>query len=642
MKKFILFLMVCNFLVAKEAILRLDTFGHTSMVRKIVVTKDRQYFITASDDKTVRVWSSKSSIGNKILGQIGQKGVDGMVFAVALSPDEKYLATGGYFNYKGNRGYGDIRVYDYQSGKLLRVFKSHTSTLNDLVFSDDGKYLISASHDRSVKIWDMRDMTLDETLKVHTKEVYGVKILKKDFDTFIVSIGYDGVVNLISLSKREVVRSFEAKERFAWLDVSREHIAVSSASGKVYILDHNLNLIKKIKSYTKARGVSYSPDGDFMVVGTGGETYDLFVYETKTYSVHSTFKKHNNSVSSVKFLNNNQIISIGGDKQQIYIWDKDTTQVVKKIESVGNQLWSVGIKGNKIAFGTKFDAIGDWHIVQSSFTKSIDLNTFSLSNKTTGFKRISQKYKNYSLTHTRGGVFGYESAILLIKKDGVTQTKIIKNDTNGLEHYCYGFYKDLIVSCGAHGYLKIYNLDGKEVANLNSHTGTIWAIAIDGDRLVSAGSDEVIKIWDLTPLKKFSRYNKEPLKENIDINQADERRRGYLDVVDKKTIIIDKNYTPPKVELYPILNIFVASNDEWIVWTNDGFYNSSPKGDNYLGYHINQGEYKEAQFLPMYKFNRLKREDLITKVLNGENISRYKNEIDFDKMIDSMVEKFEF
>ncbi len=43
----------------KEAILKLDTKGHTSIINDIIVTKSGD-IISASDDKTIRVWDSST------------------------------------------------------------------------------------------------------------------------------------------------------------------------------------------------------------------------------------------------------------------------------------------------------------------------------------------------------------------------------------------------------------------------------------------------------------------------------------------------------------------------------------------------------------------------------------------------------
>jgi len=148
-----------------KPILRLDTGGHTGIIRDIVVHPDGSHFISASDDKTVRVWKVEKSGDTirvkeerKILGWIGD-GSRGVIYAVALSPDGRYLAVGGFLaeGYgKDDDKVGIIRLYDFYTGKLIRTLEGHENIINDLTFSPDGRYLISGGFDNRVIIWNMK------------------------------------------------------------------------------------------------------------------------------------------------------------------------------------------------------------------------------------------------------------------------------------------------------------------------------------------------------------------------------------------------------------------------------------------------------------------------------------------------------
>ncbi len=120
-----------------EPVLRLDTGGHTSIIRKFAVTSDKKHLISCSDDKTIRVWDTQTKTeARKILGQIGE-GAVGMILAIALSPDDEYLAVGGFF--AQGHGIDDdkvgiIRIHDFQTGNLTRILKSHSDVVQDLSF----------------------------------------------------------------------------------------------------------------------------------------------------------------------------------------------------------------------------------------------------------------------------------------------------------------------------------------------------------------------------------------------------------------------------------------------------------------------------------------------------------------------------
>ncbi len=83
-------------------------------------------------------------------------------YALALSPDGKYLATGAYDQ--------KIRLWDTATGKDLALLKGHNGAVNGLTFRADGKVLASASADRTVKLWSIPTGQRLDTLSQPTKE----------------------------------------------------------------------------------------------------------------------------------------------------------------------------------------------------------------------------------------------------------------------------------------------------------------------------------------------------------------------------------------------------------------------------------------------------------------------------------------
>ena len=570
MKKLML-LMLCVLVYAKP-ILMIDSKGHRGIIRDIIVTKDKD-IISASDDKTIRVWDSNTlKEKRKILGQIGA-GNDGKIFAIALSKDEKYFAVGGYL------GNDIIRIYDYHSGKLIKLLKSHNGVINDLYFSD--KYLISGSADKTAKIWD-KNFNLVDTIKFHTEEVYAVGIFKNNNKYFAVTAGYDNQIEIYDIKHRYVIKSYKFPYKLQYLAINKQlhQIAVAGYSSKnITIFDYNLNKIKTIYNNTQTLGLKYSLNGKYLIVGASSYPDNVNIYKTYNYTLYNSFKKHTNLVMAVNFLDNYTAISGGGNNNEIYIWDINSLKN-KKIVGVGNIIWSVGINGNKIAWGNKWTK----SLGKSELETSINLNNFNISNNSYNFKRISSVNGEYSLKHSKGGNYGYSDAVLNIYKNGYLISKIVRNSYDGYSHRCYGWYKNYIISGGSNGHLTIYNINGEKVVNLVGHTGEVWSIAVDGDTLVSGSYDQTIKLWDLSKLDELGRYNS---------------------------------------VLKPYLNLFITKNNDYIAWSNKGYYVSSINGDKYVGYWINQGYNKEAKFVPSSRyFKTYYRPDIISNLIKTKDIDK--------------------
>ncbi len=542
-----------------EAILKLDTKGHVSMINDIIVTDDGE-IISASDDKTIRVWDIETGKEKrKILGQIGA-GAEGIIYAIALSPDKKYLAVGGFLgkNIAGNgKNVGRIRVYNYQTGELEKVLYGHENAISDLSFSLDGKYLISGSGDKTAKIWNVKNnFRLVDTINFHSKQVYAVKIIKKRNRYFAITAGYDNKIEIYDMQQKKTIKSHQLNYKLQYLATTKNRIATCGFGKEIKIYDWNLNPIKTIYNENKPSGLKYSKNGKYLIAGAGALPLNINIYETKNYQLYSSLKKFDNLVQAVDFWEkDNKIYGVagGGTNKKILVWNIDNSKIKTKIAGVGQRVWSVGISGNKIAWGNKWTA----RLGKSKLQKFIDISNFKIQdiNNNLNFKKISAKNGIWSLKHSAGGDYGYSDAVLEIRKNGKIETKIIKDSTTGYRHRCYGWYKDLIISGGSNGHLKVYNRNGVEVASLIGHTGEIWSIALDGDILVSGSDDQTIKLWNLKELSKG------------------------------------------KNKIKPMLNIFVSKNNEYVVWTEEGYFTSSEKGGELIGFHINQGDNFKSTFI---------------------------------------------
>jgi WD40 repeat protein len=85
------------------------------------------------------------------------------IAAAAYSPDGKVLAVGRGGEVDGNNG--KVTLLDAADGKKLReLTPGHLNGLTDIVFSPDGKHVLSSGRDTVVRVWNVADGKLVKEL----------------------------------------------------------------------------------------------------------------------------------------------------------------------------------------------------------------------------------------------------------------------------------------------------------------------------------------------------------------------------------------------------------------------------------------------------------------------------------------------
>src|SRR5918992_6105898 len=83
----------------RQPMLRIETGRHISTIWRIGVDAASRYLVTASGDKTVRVWDLPSGRLARVLYPPISPGNEGKLYAVAISPDGQSIAAGGWTGY---------------------------------------------------------------------------------------------------------------------------------------------------------------------------------------------------------------------------------------------------------------------------------------------------------------------------------------------------------------------------------------------------------------------------------------------------------------------------------------------------------------------------------------------------------------
>jgi WD40 repeat protein len=211
-----------------------ESYGWVSSVE---YSPDGCFLAFAGPEGEIRVWDRGRD--QLLMAIPGHRSL----LSLEFSPDSRLLAAGpGRFGYAP--GDCTVRIWNTQSGELEFALAGHEDHVSAIAFTPDGDYVVTGSHDSSVRIWSASTgelvRTLEYTPEVPCGEVDDVAISP---DGRVVAAACDRAVCLWSIPSGTLV--------------------------------HTLSADQSVDS------ISFSGDGEFMALAT---TTDVCVWDTRTWT----------------------------------------------------------------------------------------------------------------------------------------------------------------------------------------------------------------------------------------------------------------------------------------------------------------------------------------------------------------------
>jgi WD40 repeat protein len=606
----------------------INSGGHSGKIFNILFTPDGKRIISVSEDKTIRVWDSRTGeLIKKFEAQIG-KGPEGMFYASAISPDGKYLAASGYptAGEKGNH----IILVDIEKGVQVGTAVGHDNVINSLDFDGSGKYLASGSDDGSIIIWSVEEshqMPLKTTLEVGTR-VTGVSFNNK---TRALAVASDQRSLLIyDLAKLDAgVIKFSPRELKGHKDIINKvtfapdgsYLASSSLNNEMFLWKPDGELIKEFNNEKNIiNAITFSYDSKILVamdVTGNGRSYSV-----PSGNKFAEFNGHDNTVFSADFspeseTGNYIVATAGGNDNIIYIWNPINGRSQQTIKGHGGTIWDM-------SFGEGLDLYISNQQTKNervSYNFRFDFSTFGISTDpgkpTAGFLADANK------TVEQTGIYTIE----------VGRGNVIQNDEfedGRILDYQVRSNGNVIV--GSDFSLKEYNTSGEMLKEFLGHTAGVRTVTVskDGRYMASGSEDQTIKIWNLADkgdlpsmrdvfeAAEWQEYFTSLDVDSLTSQASEEAWQGvisYLRTIGDKTYRdIEEVHANLGATIIPFANMFVSDEAEWIVWTPAGYFSCSSDGAQYFGWHINEGINKLATFYSAEQyFDILFRPEILVK-----------------------------
>lgn len=458
---------------------------------------------------TIRLWDTTGRERHRLAGHRDA------VCALAFSPDGRLLASGGGDSWKvpdraavhwdrrkGRRRDNTVRLWDVATGRQLHRLSGHRRTVPFLLFSPNGRTLLSRDAEQTLILWDPRGGQRRRCFLTaeNSPRVAGFAPDGKTF-VWLQSKPSGETIHEVSLATGRESRSWRGPAGATALSYSPDGKTVAVEGGRLALYD--VATASDLRAQAGHRAavtkLTYSLDGRFLA--TWDEAGDFHAWEAAT-------GKQLLPVAGGPLLHASEAVFLAGSRA-LAVLDDERTLRVRELPS--------GCVLRVLRFGA--DAPIDFSPDNRTLVVSGTDGDEHLWDMTTGKKLCRMLCRrSVSLNFSPDGkvlaAFGSDRTLRLWRLPSGKLLRQFRSDQDRLvslvfsadsRRLAWGGDKDSTV------YLWDLMGDG-EPRRLRGHQKPVWGVAFEGDgkTLVSLGHDGTLRVWDAAGREWRRRYWGDP------------------------------------------------------------------------------------------------------------------------------------
>ncbi len=420
--------------------------GHSFLATRAVIYANGTRLITAAGDQTVRGWNISTS------GEEFQLKNTGIGAALAVSPDEAWLVTGGTGH--------SIQVWGLDDAKPQRSveLEGHRGNVTAISFSADGRWMVTGDDRGLVLVWNWSNRTIVRKVIDHTSRINTVKCLPGG--TFATASN-DHTAALWSLPDAREIAIFghpKPVADLAWNATKSELLTVSE--------DGRLRVWRSESRDPIVVSDHLSDDLSSVAVSSDGHQVAVVDYQQNKVTVMDRNRLTDSSahhvldvaaeggaVWAVEFIDRQRLVTVGGDDARA--WDISSGEITMAYGPQGV------VSSVDVTADGRYLVSANW----GQTAKVWDLSS----------NQVVQ-------------TLGYENAGELGAHQG------------NVHAARFSQLGDQIATAASDGTVRIWNREsGRVIRVIKAHDGSVWALAYsaDGKWLASAGADGRVAVWKL-------------------------------------------------------------------------------------------------------------------------------------------------
>lgn len=381
-----------------------------------------------------------------------------------------------------------LKVWDARTGVERLTLTGHTGTVFGCAVSPFDDYIVSASGDHTLKVWDAQIGIELLTLRGHTDAVYGCAISPSG--EWIVSASQDETLRVWNAQtgvERLLLRGHKGTVRGCAVSPTGDWIVSASLDKtlKIWDVQTGMERLTLVGHAGSVYGCAVSPDGARIISASWDRT--LKVWDTRTGTEVSTLKGHSEIVFGCAVSRTGESIVSAGQDEILKVWDAHTGTQLLSFEGHSGPINTCAMspKGDYVLSGSSDNQLKMWDIHAQSRRSVPYWHKVNGCAVSPDGKWVVAAQEDEMLT-----VWDTQACAELLRLEG----------HQGPVYGCAISPKgDWLVSAGDDNTLSIWDVQtGEELGRLEGHTERVCACAVSpkGDWIVSASDDKSLKVWD--------------------------------------------------------------------------------------------------------------------------------------------------
>jgi len=202
--------------------------AHTSTINALTVSNNGQWLASADGNGVIKLWDLDTLEVVQTLSADNSGAINDLRF----TRDDGYLASGGL----------KLLLWDLDDPSAPILLEGHTTFVNRVDISDDNQTLVSASADRTVRLWDIPSRTLRATLEGHQGLVNDLMV-----DSSRLWSSDDAKTILVwDLYQEKLLKQFEGFDTDIWRFVVQPNDRIVTVGGDRYNVTISLPPVEAI------------------------------------------------------------------------------------------------------------------------------------------------------------------------------------------------------------------------------------------------------------------------------------------------------------------------------------------------------------------------------------------------------------